>query len=55
MNYSKKTISILITPSVKEDIEEVYRRDGCKSFSCLLEDLLIIGLQQYELAQGEFE
>jgi len=53
MDYSKKTISILISQDVKQDIEEIYRKGNFKSFSCLLEDLIILGLQEYRLSRGE--
>jgi hypothetical protein len=53
MDYSKKTISILISRDVKQDIEEIYRKGNCKSFSCLLEDLIVLGLQEYKLGNGE--
>lgn len=51
MEFSKREISILITPGIKKEIETLYNnQDGIKSFSVFIEILIKLGIQDYSLA-----
>lgn len=56
MEFSKREISILITPGVKKDIESLYHnQEAIKSFSVFIEILIKLGIQEYSLANKSQE